>query len=151
MKLRGSAFAGDAESCGSAERANAAIGRDFRRRRPAPSKGAVSRHLNQPNQSLRHSMLSERPQTGSAAPADEVTTPALTAHDATGLKCDGRGCGLAPGCHPGITLRVQTLPSGSHRRTGTYEQQEAEARDQKVQREAEGARERPIYPAWSAD
>jgi hypothetical protein len=34
---------------------HAAIGRDFRRRRPAPSKGTASRHLDQPNQSLRHS------------------------------------------------------------------------------------------------
>ena len=49
------------------------------------------------------------------------------------------GARLSPwdrfGCNP--------WPSVPHQRTATHEEQEAEARDRKVQRETEGARERP--------
>src|ERR1035437_10283274 len=132
-------------------RSLAAIGRDFRRRRPAPSKGTASRHLDQPNQSLRHSRLSEHPQTGSTAPADKVTTPALLPPMTQPVEVRWKGLRAGARLSPWDIFGGSTLPSVSHRRTGTYEQQEAEARDRKVQREAEGAREEPIHPAWSAD
>src|SRR5664279_5293607 len=132
-------------------RSLAAIGRDFRRRRPAPSKGTASRHLDQPNQSLHHSRLSEHPQTGSTAPADKVTTPALLPPMTQPVEVRWKGLRAGARLSPWDIFGGSTLPSVSHRRTGTYEQQEAEARDRKVQREAEGAREEPIHPAWSAD
>src|SRR5674476_1282577 len=132
-------------------RSLAAIGRDFRRRRPAPSTGTASRHLDQPNQSLRHSRLSEHPQTGSTAPADKVTTPALLPPMTQPVEVRWKGRRAGARLSPWDIFGGSTLPSVSHRRTGTYEQQEAEARDRKVQREAEGAREEPIHPAWSAD
>src|SRR5665811_1934554 len=132
-------------------RSLAAIGRDFRRRRPAPSKGTASRHLDQPNQSLRHSRLGEHPQTGSTAPADKVTTPALLPPMTQPVEVRWKGLRAGARLSPWDIFGGSTLPSVSHRRTGTYEQQEAEARDRKVQREAEGAREEPIHPAWSAD